>query len=383
MRSRMRARGQDIPPLPMLVVVIDEFYEWFRIMPTAVDVLDSIGRQGRAYWIHLMMASQTIESRAEKLMENMGYRLVLKARTAGAAQAAGVPNAVNLPAQAGLGYFRKSLDEIVRFQAEFLWRDYRRGRLARRRRAGDADPFRRLHSAATVYHRRSPPSRSASRGRMTSTRSPTATAATARLSAAYGADAAEEEEEEEAIRTPKVGTVIIDQLRRIDFQPYRLWQPPLDRPVADRGAGQPFPRSAVAGAVRHIAGPGVPGRDHRPAVQARPAAVDGGHLRARLQRADPGRRWVGQDHRAADADHLGCADPHARAGPVLRAGVQQHRADDGGRVAARRRGRRSDRPVRRSPHGGRTACAAPRTQAHLPRVRRAVDGGLPAAQVRR
>src|SRR6202012_1383898 len=41
--------------------------------------------------------------------------------------AAGVPNAVNLPAQAGLGYFRKSLDEIVRFQAEFLWRDYRRG----------------------------------------------------------------------------------------------------------------------------------------------------------------------------------------------------------------------------------------------------------------
>ncbi len=123
-RGRMRARGQDMAPLPMLVVVIDEFYEWFRIMPTAVDVLDSIGRQGRAYWIHLMMASQTIESRAEKLMENMGYRLVLKARTAGAAQAAGVPNAVNLPAQAGLGYFRKSLEDIIRFQAEFLWRDY-------------------------------------------------------------------------------------------------------------------------------------------------------------------------------------------------------------------------------------------------------------------
>src|SRR6202021_1278001 len=46
-----------------------------------------------------------------------------------------------------------------------------------------------------------------------------------------GASAPEEEEEEEAIRTPKVGTVIIDQLRRIDFQPYRLWQPPLDRPI--------------------------------------------------------------------------------------------------------------------------------------------------------
>src|ERR1700755_2725749 len=117
MRGRMRARGQDIPPLPMLVVVIDEFYEWFRIMPTAVDVLDSIGRQGRAYWIHLMMASQTIESRAEKLMENMGYRLVLKARTAGAAQAAGVPNAVNLPAQAGLGFFPQRPGGILTFPA--------------------------------------------------------------------------------------------------------------------------------------------------------------------------------------------------------------------------------------------------------------------------
>jgi type VII secretion protein EccCb len=42
----------------------------------------------------------------------------------------------------------------------------------------------------------------------------------------------EEEEEEAAIRTPKVGTEIIEQLRRINFEPYRLWQPPLTSPVA-------------------------------------------------------------------------------------------------------------------------------------------------------
>ena len=29
---------------------------------------------------------------------------------------------------------------------------------------------------------------------------------------------------------PQVGRIIIDQLRRIDFEPYRLWQPPLDAP---------------------------------------------------------------------------------------------------------------------------------------------------------
>ena len=29
---------------------------------------------------------------------------------------------------------------------------------------------------------------------------------------------------------PQVGRIIIDQLRRIDFEPYRLWKPPLDAP---------------------------------------------------------------------------------------------------------------------------------------------------------
>jgi type VII secretion protein EccCa/type VII secretion protein EccCb len=225
-RGRMRARGQDMAPLPMLVVVIDEFYEWFRIMPTAVDVLDSIGRQGRAYWIHLVMASQTIESRAEKLMENMGYRLVLKARTAGAAQAAGVPAAVNLPAKAGLGYFRKSLEEIIRFQAEFMWRDYHRpGTEDLVDDGGGAVPS--SFFAPKLFTTEFVPIDTGDEiadvpldGEVVNDE-------------IVDADADAEEDEEDAdIRTPKVGTVIIDQLRRIDFEPYRLWQPPLDVSVA-------------------------------------------------------------------------------------------------------------------------------------------------------
>jgi len=235
-RSRMRARGQDMPALPMLVVVIDEFYEWFRIMPTAVDVLDSIGRQGRAYWIHLMMASQTIESRAEKLMENMGYRLVLKARTAGAAQAAGVPNAVNLPAQAGLGYFRKSLEDIIRFQAEFLWRDYvPRGITV----DGDEVPAL-VHSIDYVRPQLFTNSFTPLE---VSVQGPDV-AVPPMNGELLGAEPIEDEDEE-GIRVPKVGTVIIDQLRKIPFEPYRLWQPPLSRPVAidelvDRFLGHPW-----------------------------------------------------------------------------------------------------------------------------------------------
>jgi type VII secretion protein EccCa/type VII secretion protein EccCb len=221
-RARMRAHGQDMEPLPMLVVVIDEFYEWFRIMPTAVEVLDSIGRQGRAYWVHLMMASQTIESRAEKLMENMGYRLVLKAQTAGAAQAAGVPNAVNLPAKAGLGYFRKSGEEIIRFQAEFMWRDYHRSGAIE-----DAAPSL-VHT--TDYIRPQLFTNAFTPLEVTMGGSEIDGAATPDgQTSAAGQEA--DDEDDEGFRVPKVGTVIIDQLRRIDFEPYRLWQPPLDDPV--------------------------------------------------------------------------------------------------------------------------------------------------------
>lgn len=240
-RARMRARGQDLAPLPMLVVVIDEFYEWFRIMPTAVDVLDSIGRQGRAYWIHLMMASQTIESRAEKLMENMGYRLVLKARTAGAAQAAGVPNAVNLPAQAGLGYFRKSLEDIIRFQAEFLWRDYFQPGVSI---DGEEAPAL-VHS---IDYIRPQLFTNSFTPLEVSVGGPDIEPVVAQPNGeVLESDDIEggEDEDEEGVRTPKVGTVIIDQLRKIKFEPYRLWQPPLTQPVAiddlvNRFLGRPW-----------------------------------------------------------------------------------------------------------------------------------------------
>lgn len=240
-RARMRARGQDMAPLPMLVVVIDEFYEWFRIMPTAVDVLDSIGRQGRAYWIHLMMASQTIESRAEKLMENMGYRLVLKARTAGAAQAAGVPNAVNLPAQAGLGYFRKSLEDIIRFQAEFLWRDYFQPGVSIDGKEAPALVHSIDYIRPQLFTNSFTPLEVSVGG-------PDIEPVVAQPNGeVLESDDIEggEDEDEEGVRTPKVGTVIIDQLRKIKFEPYRLWQPPLTQPVAiddlvNRFLGRPW-----------------------------------------------------------------------------------------------------------------------------------------------
>lgn len=146
-----------------------------------------------------------------------------------------MPNAVNLPAQAGLGYFRKSGEEVIRFQAEFLWRDYRRGRSI----VDEHTPL--THTVDYI-------------------RPQLFTTGFTPVEVAIGGqdvepavdealpvvDSAEEEpEEEQHIRTPKVGTVIIDQLRQIDFEPYRLWQPPLDVPrpideLVNRFLGHPW-----------------------------------------------------------------------------------------------------------------------------------------------
>jgi DNA segregation ATPase FtsK/SpoIIIE, S-DNA-T family len=244
MRSRAQARGDDMLPLPALVVMIDEFAEWFRIQPTAAEVLEQIGRQGRSYWVHLLMASQKIEGRGvENLMENMGYRLVLKTNTPSAAAAAGVPNALNLPKKPGLGYFRVGSDaasDIVRFQAEHMWREYRR--------AGDLDREPVAMAASAAYIRPqlfSTAFAPVDIGGDTAHDEVEALGALPELPgdlpevvggaegvAEDDADSEEDSDEDDgAIKTPTVGTVIIDQLRRVDFQPYRLWQPPLDEPV--------------------------------------------------------------------------------------------------------------------------------------------------------
>jgi DNA segregation ATPase FtsK/SpoIIIE-like protein len=178
-------------------------------------------------------------------MENMGYRLVLKARTAGAAQAAGVPNAVNLPAQAGLGYFRKSLDEIIRFQAEFMWRDYKRGVSL----DDDARPL--THSIDYIrpqlFTNAFTPLE-VSHGGVGTNGEASPSGLDGEVNGQGNGDRPAEREvaeEDTGVRTPRVGTVIIDQLRRIDFEPYRLWQPPLDVPVAiddlvNRSLGRPW-----------------------------------------------------------------------------------------------------------------------------------------------
>lgn len=228
--ARLAAGDHSLPPLPVLVVVLDEFAEFYRLMPGADDVLDQICRQGRSYWIHLLMASQQITSRAEKLLDNMGYRLVLRANTASAAMQAGVPNAVNLPKkESGWGYLRLGSDatsDLTKFRAEFLWREYRKPGVEDLDDGLDMSGVSATYFEPQLFTTEFTPLPAAEEDTDDGSMAPVVDAEPEQEDGV----AVESEDDDNALLRPRVGRVIIDQLRRIDFEPYRLWQPPLDKP---------------------------------------------------------------------------------------------------------------------------------------------------------
>ena len=63
-------------PMPRVVAVIDEFQELFReqdeLSDTALGLLEDIARKGRAYGIHLVLASQSISGIAKLMARNDG-----------------------------------------------------------------------------------------------------------------------------------------------------------------------------------------------------------------------------------------------------------------------------------------------------------------------
>ena len=247
-RAEEARKGVTLTPLPALVVVVDEFKEFFRLKPDAQEVLDQICRQGRSYWVHLLMASQDIDTRAEKLLENVGYRLVLRANTPSSAAAAGVPAAVNLAREVGLGYLRLGpAENLAKYRTESLWRDYRKPGVADD--VIDVSPLGSEYLEPQLFTVDYVPL----------AQPPEEDGAAVDVGGSGDLDGGGDEEDD-ALRKPKVGLVIRDQLREIDFEPYRLWLPPLDSPrtiddLVEMNLGRPWDRDyASAGNLVFAAG---------------------------------------------------------------------------------------------------------------------------------
>jgi ESX secretion system protein EccC len=95
-----------LPPLPSLVIIVDEFGELLDARPDFLDLFVSVGRTGRSLGVHLMLASQRLqEGRIRGLEGHLRYRICLRTFSAEESMMAlGSRAAFDLPPLPGLGY---------------------------------------------------------------------------------------------------------------------------------------------------------------------------------------------------------------------------------------------------------------------------------------
>ena len=120
-RARAATRP-DLPAVPSLLVIVDEFSELLSVKPEFLDVFMTIGRVGRSLGVHLLLASQRLEEgRLRGLDTHLSYRIGLKTFSPAESRVVlGADDAFRLPSAPGNGYLRFDTSELVRFKSAFV-----------------------------------------------------------------------------------------------------------------------------------------------------------------------------------------------------------------------------------------------------------------------
>ncbi|GAA1982832.1 type VII secretion protein EccC [Nocardiopsis rhodophaea] len=125
--AHKRKHDPGLPPLPHLLVIIDEFGELLTARPDFIELFLSIGRIGRSIGVHLLLSSQRIEGgKLRGLDTYLSYRLGL--RTFSEEESRTVldsPDAFHLPSLPGFGYLKVDTTVYQRFKAGYVSGPYR------------------------------------------------------------------------------------------------------------------------------------------------------------------------------------------------------------------------------------------------------------------
>ena len=115
----LRDRDPSLPPMPDLLVIVDEFAELLAARPEFIDLFVGLGRVGRSLGIHLLLASQRLdEGRLRGLESHLRYRLCLRTYSAVESKLIiGTPDAYLLPSLPGLGYLKVDTETYEQFRA--------------------------------------------------------------------------------------------------------------------------------------------------------------------------------------------------------------------------------------------------------------------------
>jgi S-DNA-T family DNA segregation ATPase FtsK/SpoIIIE len=132
-----RAANPALPPMPYLVIVVDEFGELLAARPEFLDLFVAIGRVGRSLGMHLLFATQRLEEgRIRGLEGHLRYRICLRTFSPQESSAViGTPDAYNLPPFPGAGYFKVDTTTYHRFKTALITSPYEAGRSLKGERA--------------------------------------------------------------------------------------------------------------------------------------------------------------------------------------------------------------------------------------------------------
>jgi S-DNA-T family DNA segregation ATPase FtsK/SpoIIIE len=117
-----RAEGADLPSLPYLVVLVDEFGELLASRPDFIDLFVAVGRLGRSLGMHLILCSQQLdEGRLRGLEGHLSYRIALRTFSAAESRSVlGVVDAYELPPIPGSAYLKVGTTVYTRFRAALV-----------------------------------------------------------------------------------------------------------------------------------------------------------------------------------------------------------------------------------------------------------------------
>jgi S-DNA-T family DNA segregation ATPase FtsK/SpoIIIE len=117
-----RAVDRGLPPMPYLVVVVDEFGELLASRPDFLDLLVAAGRVGRSLGVHLVLASQRLdEGRIRGLESHLRYRVCLRTFSPSeSASVLGTPDAYHLPPAPGLAWLKVDSTVYHRFKGALV-----------------------------------------------------------------------------------------------------------------------------------------------------------------------------------------------------------------------------------------------------------------------
>lgn len=122
LRREQAGAGASLPPMPHLLVIIDEFGELLTARPDFIELFLSIGRIGRSIGVHLLLSSQRIEGgKLRGLDTYLSYRIGL--RTLSEAESRTIldtTDAYALPALPGYGYLKVDTTTYTRFRAGYV-----------------------------------------------------------------------------------------------------------------------------------------------------------------------------------------------------------------------------------------------------------------------